>query len=152
MPLEQFPAEPSYGLETINRWLTLTRGRSAQDPPCPCATVRSKKKKKKKSGIWLNHFSPNFPWEASKAFSEVVSDENSGRTTNWVDPVKLRNQGFHMVWVSQSWARKLFDLWRYKNWNLWFWAIFRDLSRRKFGGTEKRTPHDTLQTPSFQMV
>ena len=25
--------------------------------------------------------------------------------TNWVGPVKLRNQGFNMVWVSQYWAQ-----------------------------------------------
>ena len=52
----------------------LTRGRSAQDPPCPRAHVRSKKK----SGIC---FRQNFPWEASpEALLEVISDENIGRT------------------------------------------------------------------------
>ena len=57
-----------------------TRGRSAQDPPCPRAHVRSKKKKKK-SGIWLSRFRQNFPWEASpEALLEVISDENIGRT------------------------------------------------------------------------
>ena len=38
---------------------------------------------------------------------------------------------------------KLFDLWRFKHWNLWFWAVFRDRSRRNFGSTVK-TDHPPL--------
>ena len=58
-----------------------TRGRSAQDPPCPRAHVRSKKKKKEKNPEFDSRFRQNFPWEASpEALLEVISDENIGRT------------------------------------------------------------------------
>ena len=58
-----------------------TRGRSAQDPPCPCTQVRSNKKKKKKIRNLTAVYAKNFPWEASpEAFSDVIYDENIGRT------------------------------------------------------------------------
>ena len=54
-----------------------TRGRSAQDPPCPRAHVRSKKKNPE----FDSRFRQNFTWEASpEALLEVISDENIGRT------------------------------------------------------------------------
>ena len=44
---------------------------------------------------------------------------------------------------------ELFDLWRFKNCNLWFWAVFRDLFCRNFGKYEKTDP--PWHTPDTQL-
>ena len=55
----------------------------------------------KKNPEFDGRFRQNFPWEAlPEAFSEVISDENIGRTKKLRGSVKLQKQGFHMVWVS----------------------------------------------------
>ena len=61
----------------FSQFQSKTSGRSAQDPRAFAHTFVQEKK----SGIWLCRFHQNFPWEASpEALSEVISDENIGRT------------------------------------------------------------------------
>ena len=118
----------------------ITRGRSTHDPPCPHAHAP---------------FSQTFPWEASpKAYSEVIFYQNIGCTD------KLSRSCLTIkAWLSYgiAWVMgiavldlKLFDLWL--NWNLWFWAVLRDLSRRHFWCTDKRSPPPLTHTkhPAFK--
>ena len=44
-------------------------------------------------------------------------------------------------------GQKLLELWRSKNWNMWFSAVFRGLSRRNFGGQGKTDPPMTQSGP-----
>ena len=64
------------------------------------------------------------------------------RTHNGAKQLSKFYRGLSYGMGIASLGLKLFDLWRSKNWNLWFWAVFRDLFRRNFfgGGVRKNWP------------
>ena len=122
-----------------------TRGRSAQGSPCPCAQVRSKKNPE-----FDLAFCQNFPWEA---LSEHLTKTMDVRT-NWVGLVKLRNQGFHMVWVSHSWAQNSLPCDAPKIGICVFGPFSEIYHAESLRGTENRPllPHDTLQIRIIRLV
>ena len=90
----------------------------------------------KKIQTFDSHFRQNDPWKTSqKAFSEVLLKKwLYGQTELFVlNYGSINSYSMSIVVMSPE----LFDLWRSKNWHLWFWAIYRRLPRRNFRGTEK---------------
>ena len=57
-----------------------------------------------------------------------------------------------MVWVSHSWAQNSLTCDPPKIEICDFGPFSETSFAENLGGTEKRTPYDPLQTPSFQMV
>ena len=79
-------------------------------------------------GIWQPIFAKKCPgsdrgWHLQKSFLAKILVVR----TNWVGPTEAGlSYGIRIVVVGQ----KLLELWSSKNWNMWFSAVFRGLSRR----------------------
>ena len=132
------PSGPANMTRQFQKLVRPKRGQSAQDPPWPCAHIRSKK---------------IFPWETSpEEFQKSFLTKNLDVRTNKKDRVKLRKQGFQMVWVSHSWVQYSLTV-TLQRFEFAVWAVFRDPFLQNFGTVQKNlTPWHTLGTQLWRTV
>ena len=89
-------------------------------------------------GIFRSHFWRKYWSHRTDKLSRSCSSVSCSVTVSYGTTEAQLSYDVGIVVVGQ----KLFDLWRSKNWNKWFSAVFRSLSRHFSGegGSGKRTP------------